>query len=303
VSTRASVIPPVSASSNGLELDRPPQTAFQSFLRSFRRNRGAMAGVVVLVLLVALAVLAPVLAPYDPIRQSGRELFQPPSPQHWFGTDHLGRDVFSRVLYGAQLSLRVGLVAVLISASVGCVLGLLAGYYGGTVDSVIMRLIDVKLAFPGILLAMAIVAVMGVSLVNLMIAVGISGIATYTRVVRAGVLGAKELLYVQAARASGCRDRRIMFRHILPNVLAPVIVLSTLGIAGAILSAAGLSFIGLGAQPPTPEWGAMLSAGRNYLDKAWWICTFPGLAIMLTVLAINMIGDGLRDALDPRLRL
>jgi peptide/nickel transport system permease protein len=256
-----------------------------------------------MVLLIVVALVGPFVAPYDPIKQSADELLMPPSSRHWFGTDQYGRDILSRVLFGAQLSLRVGLAAVAIAVICGCLLGLIAGYYGGSTDTLIMRLIDVKLAFPGILLAMAIVAILGSSLTNVMIAVGISGIATYTRVVRGSVLSAKEMLYVLSARAVGCRDRRIIFVYLLPNVLGPVIVLATLGIAGAILSASGLSFIGLGAQPPTPEWGAMLSKGRDYLDRAWWITTFPGLAIMVTVLAINMIGDGLRDALDPRLRM
>ena len=282
---------------------RPSQSGLRRFVRSFRRNPGALLGLALLLVLVALALLAPAIAPYNPIKQSVAEVLEPPSRAHWFGTDQYGRDILSRVLIGARLSLRVGLVSVAIAAACGSVLGLLAGYYGGLADTVIMRIIDVKLAFPGILLAMAIVAVLGPSLVNLMIAVGIGGIPTYTRVVRASVLSAKELLYVLAARATGCPDRRIMFLHILPNVLAPVIVLSTLSIAGAILAASGLSFIGLGAQPPTPEWGAMLSTGRQFLRDAWWMTTFPGLAIMLTVMSINLVGDGLRDALDPRLRL
>lgn len=282
---------------------RPAQSGLRRFVRTFRRNRGALIGLALLLVLVALALLAPMIAPYNPIKQSAAEVLEPPSRAHWLGTDQYGRDILSRVLIGARLSLRVGLVSVAIAAVCGSVLGLLAGYYGGLADTVIMRIIDVKLAFPGILLAMAIVAVLGPSLVNLMIAVGIGGIPTYTRVVRASVLSAKELLYVLAARATGCPDRRIMFLHILPNVLAPVIVLSTLSIAGAILAASGLSFIGLGAQPPTPEWGAMLSTGRQFLRDAWWMTTFPGLAIMLTVMSINLVGDGLRDALDPRLRL
>ena len=282
---------------------RASQSGLRRFARTFRRNRGALLGLALLLVLAGLALLAPAIAPYNPIKQSAAEVLEPPSRAHWFGTDQYGRDILSRVLIGARLSLRVGLVSVAIAAACGSVLGLLAGYYGGLADTVIMRLIDVKLAFPGILLAMAIVAVLGPSLVNLMIAVGIGGIPTYTRVVRASVLSGKELLYVLAARATGCPDRCIMFLHILPNVLAPVIVLSTLSIAGAILAASGLSFIGLGAQPPTPEWGAMLSTGRQFLRDAWWMTTFPGLAIMVTVMSINLVGDGLRDALDPRLRL
>jgi peptide/nickel transport system permease protein len=230
-------------------------------------------------------------------------IMAPPSPDHWFGTDQYGRDILSRVLYGARLSLQTGLVAVAIAATTGSLLGLAAGYYGNLTDSIIMRMVDVMLAFPGILLAMAIVAVLGPSLINVMIAVGIGATPTYARVVRSSVLSAKELPYVLAARSIGTSNARQMFVHILPNTLSPIIVLSSLSIAAAILAASGLSFIGLGAQPPTPEWGAMLNQGRTYLREAWWMTTFPGLAIMVTVMSINMIGDGLRDALDPRLRL
>jgi peptide/nickel transport system permease protein len=206
------------------------------------------------------------------------------------------------VLFGAQLSLRIGLISVGIASACGIVLGLLAGFYGSWPSGLILRLMDVLLAFPGILLALGIVAILGPSLTNLMIAVGISNIPHYTRVVRASVLSIRTSVFVEAARVIGCGDGRIMFLHILPNVVASLIVMATLGVASAILTGAGLSFLGLGVQPPSPEWGAMLSGGRDHLRNSWWITTFPGLAIMLTVLAINLLGDGLRDALDPRLK-
>ena len=271
--------------------------------RRLRRNRVAMAGAVVLELVVIVAVAAPLIAPYDPIKIDASEALQEPGGRHLFGTDQFGRDIFSRVLYGGQLSLRIGLISVGIASLAGVVLGLLAGYYGGWISSVIMRLMDMLLAFPGILLALGIVAILGPSLINVMIAVGISSIPQYTRVVRASVLSLKSMAYVDAARVIGCGDRRIMFGHILPNILASLIVLATLGVASAILTAASLSFLGLGVQPPTPEWGALLNGGRDLLRNGWWITTFPGLAIMVTVLAINLLGDGLRDALDPRLKL
>jgi peptide/nickel transport system permease protein len=208
--------------------------------------------------------------------------------------------VFSRVLYGARISLLVGFISVSIAVVAGTVMGLTSGYYGRWVDTTIMRFVDIMLAFPGILLALALVSILGPSLRNLMIAVGISSVPAYARLVRGSVLSAKENVYVDAARVVGCTDATIMRRHVLPNVVAPVIVLSTLGIAAAILWAAALSFRGLGSQPPTPEWGRMLAEGRNYLREQWWIATFPGLAIMITVLAMNLLGDGLRDVLDPR---
>ena len=259
-------------------------------------------GAIVLMVIIFLAVFAPMIAPYDPIAQDSTAIRAAPSAQHIFGADNFGRDVFSRVLYGGRMSLPVGFVAVGITAMVGVALGLIAGYYGRAIDSIIMRWVDLMLAFPGILLAMAIVAILGTSLFNLMLAVGIAAIPEYTRVVRGTVLSVRETEYVMAARVSGAPDRNIVLRHILPNVLPPVIVLATLGIAGAIILGSTLSFLGLGIQPPTPEWGNMLDDGRSMLRHQWWVSLFPGLAIMLTVLAINLLGDGLRDALDPRLR-
>jgi peptide/nickel transport system permease protein len=270
--------------------------------REFRRNRGAVLGVLVVGVLVAAAVLAPALAPYDPTLTDADRVLRAPGGAHLLGTDQYGRDVLSRILHGASASLQVGIIAVGIAASGGMLLGLLSGYYGRWIDLVVMRVIDVMLAFPSILLALGIVAVLRPSLNNVMLAVGIAGVPIYTRLVRGQVLQTKALTYVEAARTTGCRDARIVTRHILPNVVAPVIVVATLGIAGAILTGAALSFLGLGAQPPSSEWGAMLSDGRAFLRRAWWVTTFPGLAITVTVLAINMVGDGLRDALDPRLK-
>jgi peptide/nickel transport system permease protein len=271
-------------------------------VRQLLRNPTAMIGLGALVLLTIVAIAAPWLAPHDPIRQNPMMFLKPPSAEHWLGTDQFGRDIFSRILYGSRISLRIGLVSVGIAIALGGFLGLVSGFYGGWLDQVISRFVDLLLAFPGILLALVIVSVIGPSLTNVMIAVGISATPTYARVVRGSVLAARENVYVEAAHALGAGERRILARHVLPNVLAPVIVLATLGVAGAILTGAALSFLGLGAAPPTPEWGAMLSEGRNYMRLAWWISTFPGLAIMIAVLATNLFGDGLRDALDPRMR-
>lgn len=281
---------------------RRSESPWRSAFRRLRRNRGAMAGLYLVVVLVAVAVMADSLSPYDPIRVTPDAALQAPSGKYLLGTDLLGRDILSRLIHGARISLRVGLVSVGIAAMAGTTLGLLAGFYGRWLDLVVMRLIDLMLAFPNVLLALAIIAILGPSIFNLMIAVGISATPGYARLVRGSVLSAKENVYVEAAVAVGATDGLIIWRHILPNVLAPIIILATLGMAGAILTGAALSFLGLGVQPPTPEWGTMLSDGRNYLRKAWWITTFPGLAIMMTVLAINMLGDGLRDALDPRLK-
>jgi peptide/nickel transport system permease protein len=270
-------------------------------IRRLGRQRGAVVGLVVLVALGGMALFASWLSAADPIKTAPRDALQAPGPAHVLGTDQYGRDVLSRVLHGARISLVVGLVSVSIAVALGVPVGLVSGYYGGRVDGLLMRVMDVMLAFPGILLALAIVSVLTPSLPNLMIAVGLAAVPTYARLVRGSVLSAKESPYVEAARAVGCRDRLVVVRYILPNVVAPVIVTATLGMGTAILSAAALSFLGLGSQPPQPEWGRMLSEGRDYLREAWWISTFPGLGIMLTVLAMNLLGDGLRDVLDPRL--
>ena len=279
-----------------------PQGQWRIVWRQLRRNKAAMVGAALLTFEILLALAAPVVAPYDPYKQNPRAPLQAPSRDHWFGTDDSGRDLLSRVIYGTRISLRVGLISVGIGGGIGITLGILAGYRGGFLDNVIMRAVDLLLAFPGILLALAIITILGPSLFNVMIAVGISAIPSYTRVARASTLAMKDREFVVSARAIGARDTRITLLYILPNVLPPLIVLATLGIAGAILTAAGLSFIGLGAVPPTPEWGAILTLGRKYINQAWWYTTFPGLAIMITVLGINMLGDALRDALDPKLR-
>ena len=272
-------------------------------LRRLLRQRGAVVGLVILAVLGGMALAAPWLSPRDPIKTAPREALQAPGSRFLLGSDQFGRDVASRALHGGRLSLTVGLIAVSIALCVGTPIGLVAGYYGGRVDGFVMRVVDVLLAFPGILLALAIVTVLSPGLNNVMIAVGLAAVPNYARLVRASALSAREQLYVEAARALGSRDLSIVARYILPNVVAPIIVTATLGLGTAILSAAALSFLGLGSQPPQPEWGRMLSEGRDYLREAWWISTVPGLGIMLTVLAMNLLGDGLRDVLDPRLKV
>ncbi len=270
--------------------------------RALRRNPAGLLGMIILALIVTVMLLASVLSPYDPLDMAPGQQLLPPSITHPLGTDLFGRDVFSRVLYGSRISLPVGVIAALIAALPGILLGLISGYYGGKIDSVTMRVMDMLLAFPGLILALGIVAVLHPGLSNVMLAVGLAGIPTYTRTVRSSVLTVKRSLYVRAARAVGCRDSRILLRHILPNVLAPVIVLSTLNVGRSILHASALSFLGLGVQPPTPEWGAMIDEGREILRIAPWVSLTPAAMILLTVLAINLLGDGLQDALDPRLR-
>lgn len=271
-------------------------------LRRLRRSKSALLGGVILAGLIAAAVAAPLLTPWDPLVMNPVDGLQPPSARHWFGTDILGRDLLTRVLFGARISLQTGLISVTIAILIGVPVGLSAGFYGGLTDRSLMRLVDLMLTFPGILLALVVIAILGPNLLNAMLAVGISASPTFARVVRGAVLSSREQTYVEAARAAGCTNARIMLRHILPNTVAPIIVLGTLGVAGAIIAAAALSYLGLGTQPPTPEWGGLLSEGRNYLRVAWWMTTFPGLAIMTAVLSINLLGDGLRDALDPRLQ-
>lgn len=271
--------------------------------RQLKRNRLAMAGLIIVLFFVAVAVLAPVIAPHDPLAQSIALSGEKPSAENLLGRDELGRDVLSRLIYGARISLTVGLITVVIGAGIGVPLGAVSGFFGGRVDMVIQRLIDIMLAFPAMLLAIVLVSTLGVNLENAMIAIGVVSIPTYARLVRGTTLVLRDVEYVQAARAIGLTNAAIIFRHILPNLLSPIIVQSTLQVATAILWAAGLSFLGLGAQAPVPEWGAMLSSGRTFIRSAPHIVTFPGLAIMVTVLGLNLLGDGLRDALDPRMKL
>jgi len=249
----------------------------------------------------AIAIFADQVAPYDPIKTVGSSR-QPPSLEFWFGTDRLGRDVLSRVIFGARISLVLGLISVVMGSVAGSVLGLVSGFYRGWVDTLIMRTVDAMLAFPGILLALVIIAALGPSIENVMIAVGVSTVPRYARLVRGTVLSLREQPYIDAARILGVHDVKIMFRHVLPNTLAPLLVLSTLQVGNAISVGAGLSFLGMGAQPPTAEWGLMAAVGRTVLGKAWWISTFPGFAILSVVMACNLLGDGLRGILDPRLR-
>lgn len=272
------------------------------FLSSIRRHRSASIGLALVCALALLAILAPYIAPYDPLEQDVLNALRPPSRVHLLGTDDVGRDLLSRIIVGSRISLTVGLLVVSIAGTAGIVTGLLAAYYEGWFDNLICRFIDILLAFPHFLLALVVVAILGPSLINAMLAVALSSISGYTRVTRGVVLSEKQRDYVLAARITGCSPWRIMFRHILPNIMAPIVILATLSVGSAILATASLSFLGLGAQPPTPEWGAILSRGRTYIRKAWWLSTFPGLAIMISVLGLNLLGDGLRDILDPRLR-
>ena len=269
---------------------------------AWRRSPLTVAGLALIAILALIAVLAPLIAPADPLKQILSTRLKPPSADHWLGTDQLGRDVLSRMIYGARISLLIGTVVVGLAASVGTFVGLVAGYVGGWLDEGLMRLTDVFFAFPALILAMAISGALGPSLTNAMIAIAVVSWPVYARLVRAQVLSLREREYVEAARGLGASAQRIVWQHILPNTLAPLLVQASFDMGGAILSAAGLSFIGFGTQPPTAEWGVMISEGRNYIATHSWLSLFPGLAILLTVAAFNLIGDGLRDALDPRLR-
>ncbi|AOZ69187.1 dipeptide ABC transporter permease DppC [Rhodobacter xanthinilyticus] len=280
----------------------------KDFWYHFKQNKGAVAGLVVFILLVIAAVLAPVLAPHDPTEQFRDALLVPPvwaengRAGFWLGTDAVGRDMLSRLIYGAQYSLFIGVVVVSIALSGGIFVGMIAGYFGGWIDNLIMRVMDVILAFPSLLLALVLVAILGPGLTNAMIAIAIVYQPHFARLARAAVMGEKEREYVTAARVAGAGNLRLMFKTILPNCLAPLIVQATLSFSSAVLDSAALGFLGMGAQPPASEWGTMLAEAREFILRAWWVVTFPGLAILISVLAINLMGDGLRDALDPKLK-
>ncbi len=271
------------------------------FWRRFRHNRLAIAGGIVVLLLFLLSFLAPYITTWEPGAIDAYHVLLSPSPDHWFGTDELGRDVFTRVVYGARISLKVGFVSVGIAVAIGTVLGLVSGFYGGVVDTVIMRFVDIMLCFPTFFLILAVIAFLEPDIWYIMAIIGLTGWMGVARLVRAEVLSLRERDFVLAARALGASDLRIIFRHILPNAASPVLVSATLGVAGAILTESALSFLGIGVQPPTPSWGNILTAGKDYVEFAWWLSLFPGLAILVTVLAYNLLGEGIRDALDPRL--
>jgi len=275
---------------------------YRTVLRQFRRNRAGVVGLFVVATFALVAILAEAVVPYNPVQQDLSVALQRPGRSHLLGTDELGRDILSRIIMGARVSLLMSVAAVIGALVTGTLLGSVAGYYGGRLDHVTMRCIDVLLALPGILLAITIIAVLGVGLINVVVAIAISGIPVFSRLSRAVTLTVKENDYIQAARALGAIDRRILVSHVFPNIMAPLLVQSTLLMATAILTSSSLSFLGLGAQPPTPEWGAMISSGRSYLTSSPHVGTFPGIALMLVVLGFNMLGDGLRDALDPRLK-
>jgi peptide/nickel transport system permease protein len=273
---------------------------YLEFWRRFRTNGFASAGLIVIVVLFALSLFAPFITPYSPEALDAWHVLLPPSSSHFFGTDELGRDVLTRVIYGARVSLKVGFVAVGIAVAIGTVIGLLAGFYGGWIDALLMRVVDIMLCFPTFFLILAVITMLEPSIWYIMIIIGLTGWMGVARLVRAEVLSLKSRDFVLAARVLGASDRRIIFRHILPNALSPVLVSATLGVAGAILTESALSFLGIGVQPPTPSWGNILTSGKDYIEFAWWLSLFPGVAILVTVLSYNLVGEGIRDALDPR---
>ena len=272
------------------------------FWRQFRRNELAMAGGAVVLVLALAAIFAPGLSPYDPGAIDMKQVLAAPSGSHPLGTDQLGRDVLSRMLYGARISMAVGFISVGIAVLIGTIIGTIAAFYGGKVDELLMRFVDLMLNFPRLFLLLTLIAFLRPSIWVIMVVIGFTGWMGLSRLVRSEILSLREREFVQSARALGAPDRRIMFRHILPNAMVPILVSATLGVAGAILAESGLSFLGLGVQPPTPSWGNILNVGRSNIEIAWWLSIFPGLAILITVLAYNLLGEGLRDALDPRLR-
>jgi peptide/nickel transport system permease protein len=275
---------------------------FSDFWNKFLANRLALMGGMIVVVLFILSFLSPWLAPCDPMKIDLKNILASPSAQHWFGTDQLGRDVLSRMIWGAGISLKVGFVATGIAVMIGTLLGAVAGYYGKWIDAMIMRFVDIMLCFPTFFLILAVIAFLEPSIWNIMIIIGVTGWMGITRLVRADFISLKERDFVLAARAIGASDMRIIFLHILPNAMTSILVAATLGVAGAILTESALSFLGIGVQPPTPSWGNILTAGKDNIDIAWWLSLYPGLAILLTVLGYNLLGEGIRDALDPRLR-
>lgn len=274
----------------------------KDFWNQFKKNKPAVLGLIIVIIFIFLAFFAPIISPYEPATQDLANRFASPSSEHLFGTDNFGRDIFSNVIYGARISLFIGFFSTVIALIFGTILGALAGYYSGVVDNIIMRIVDIFLSIPSLILAIAISAALGEGLFNLVLAVSISNITHYARIVRGSVLSVKEQEYIEAARIGGANDFRIIFKHILPNCTGPIIVQATLGVGTSILAASSLSFIGLGVQPPTPEWGSMLSNGRPYIRDYPHITLFPGLAIALTIFSLNLVGDGLRDAFDPKQR-
>ena len=275
---------------------------FRLMLRLFLRSPTSLTGIIIVLILIVLAIIGPYIAPYDPYLQNIDERLKPPNWKHLCGTDQLGRDIFSRILYGCRISLSIAILVVLVSTSIGLILGLISGYLGGIADEILMRITDMFFAFPRLILAMAVAAALGPGLYNVMFSIATVSWPVYARLVRACVLQIKNETYIEAARAIGASRLRIMFKHILPMVIHAIIVQSTLDMGGVILLAAGLGFLGLGAPPPTPEWGVMVSEGRMYIRAQWWVSTFPGLAIFLAALGFNLLGDGLRDVLDVKER-
>jgi peptide/nickel transport system permease protein len=274
---------------------------YEVFWKRLRSNRLAVAGGLVVLALFLISFMAPYLTPYNPSAIDAYHVLMPPSTTHLMGTDELGRDVFTRVLYGARISLLVGFVAVGIAMLIGTLVGLVSGFYGSWIDSFLMRFVDIMLCFPTFFLILAVIAMIGPSIWLIMIVIGVTSWMGVARLVRAEVLSVRERDFILAARAIGATDLRIIFRHILPNAMGPVLVTATLGVAGAILTESALSFLGIGVQPPTPSWGNILTSGKNYIEFAWWLSLYPGLAILVTVLAYNLLGEGIRDAIDPRL--
>lgn len=273
-----------------------------TFWKMFYKNKLALAGCGIILFLIVVSLVAPFIAPYDAGAIDLKNVLAPPSPAHWFGTDQLGRDVFSRMIWGARISLLVGFVATGLAIVIGTALGAVSGYYGGWVDAVIMRFVDIMLCFPTFFLILAVIAFLGPSIWNIMIVIGLTGWMGVTRLVRADFISLRERDFVRAARAIGAGDARIIFLHVLPNAMASILVTATLGIAGAILTESALSFLGIGVQPPTPSWGNILTAGKDNIDIAWWLSLYPGLAILITVVGYNLLGEGIRDASDPRLK-